>query len=68
MRMERHRLVCRECGETAHVDQVPGIAAHLDPAHAAGYRVEAAVVVFRGLCASCRGADREVGVGGRARR
>ncbi|GAY09336.1 hypothetical protein TOK_3295 [Pseudonocardia sp. N23] len=45
--------MCRACGATAHVDQVPGVAAHLDPADAAGYRVETAVVVFRGLCAAC---------------
>ncbi|ODU02244.1 MAG: hypothetical protein ABS81_18150 [Pseudonocardia sp. SCN 72-86] len=55
--------MCRACGETTHVDQVPGVAAHLDPAAAAGYRVETAVVVFRGLCAACRGADREAGAG-----
>jgi Fe2+ or Zn2+ uptake regulation protein len=49
----RHRLVCRSCGDVCEVARATGTPC-LDPADTAGYAVEAAEVVSRGLCPACR--------------
>ena len=49
-----HHLVCRRCGVTADVDCAVGAAPCLEPSAAHGFAVEAAEVIFWGLCPQCR--------------
>jgi Fur family ferric uptake transcriptional regulator len=49
----RHHLVCRSCGRAQEVDCVPAPAPCLEPGDVSGFVVEAAEVVFRGLCPAC---------------
>lgn len=49
-----HHLVCRECGKVTDVDCAVGHAPCLEPAHAAGYILDEAEVVFWGLCPGCQ--------------
>jgi Fur family ferric uptake transcriptional regulator len=49
-----HHLVCRECGAVADVDCAVGHAPCLQPAHAAGYEVDEADVIYWGVCPDCR--------------
>jgi len=48
-----HHLVCRACGRVEDVDCVVGAAPCLTPSDAHGFRIEAADVVFSGLCPQC---------------
>lgn len=50
-----HHLVCRRCGRVSDVDCVVGERPCLTPADAAGYRLDEAEIVFRGLCPDCVG-------------
>ena len=52
---DKHRLVCRRCGHTEDVGCVIGDQPCLAPAQAAGFAVDAAEVVFWGLCPACKG-------------
>ena len=56
-----HHLVCRECGKVRdlHAD-FSGVT--VPAGAAAGYEVGGAEVIFRGLCASCRGEPLAAGV------
>jgi Fur family ferric uptake transcriptional regulator len=49
-----HHLLCRGCGRTEDVDCAIGATLCLDPSGSAGYAVDAAEVVFWGLCPDCR--------------
>jgi Fur family transcriptional regulator, stress-responsive regulator len=49
-----HHLVCRSCGAVADVDCAVGAAPCLTPSDTAGFVVDEAEVVFRGLCRECR--------------
>ncbi|WP_022881585.1 Fur family transcriptional regulator [Gryllotalpicola ginsengisoli] len=48
-----HHLVCRSCGRVEDVDCVVGAAPCLTPGDTHGFTVEAADVVFSGLCPDC---------------
>lgn len=50
-----HHLVCRRCGRVTDVDCVAGRRPCLTPADDAGYRLDEAEVVFRGVCPDCGG-------------
>lgn len=50
------RLVCRSCGRTEDVACAAGPA----PSSSAGYAVDGAEVVFRGLCPDCRSRDIDI--------
>jgi len=52
-----HHLVCRRCGLTADVDCTVGAAPCLEPSATYGFAVEAAEVIFWGLCPQCRQED-----------
>lgn len=52
-----HHLLCTRCGAIADVDCVVGAAPCLHPSDDAGFRIESADVVFRGVCADCRRTD-----------
>jgi Fe2+ or Zn2+ uptake regulation protein len=58
-----HHLVCRGCDVVADVDCVVGQAPCLAPSAAAGFAVDEAEVVFRGLCADCQVAGSRHGHG-----
>ncbi|MEO3787998.1 Fur family transcriptional regulator [Actinocorallia sp. B10E7] len=49
-----HHLVCRGCGAVTDVDCAVGHAPCLEPAHAAGYEVDEADVIYWGTCPQCR--------------
>lgn len=49
-----HHLVCRRCGLTTDVDCATGEAPCLEPSADQGFAVEAAEVIFWGLCPQCR--------------
>lgn len=49
-----HHLVCRRCGLTADVDCAVGAAPCLEPSTDEGFVVEAAEVIFWGLCPRCQ--------------
>ena len=49
-----HHLVCRRCGMTADVDCAVGAAPCLEPSTTSGFIVEAAEIIFWGLCPQCR--------------
>lgn len=51
---EHHHLVCRSCGCTQDVDRVEGVRPCPAPSEAAGFAVDSAEVVFRGLCPACQ--------------
>ena len=48
-----HHYVCRACGLIVDVDCAVGTAPRLDPADAAGFVIDEAEVIYRGLCRSC---------------
>jgi len=48
-----HHCVCRGCGLVVDVDCAIGAAPCLDIADAAGFVIDEAEVVYRGLCRSC---------------
>ena len=50
-----HHLVCRGCGAVTDVDCAVGHAPCLEPAHAAGYEVDEADVIYWGTCPECQG-------------
>lgn len=50
---EHHHLVCDECGHIRDV-AVPGADGLAPAGDTQGFEVNAAQIVFRGLCASCR--------------
>ena len=49
-----HHLVCRRCGLTADVDCAVGAAPCLEPSGEHGFAVDAAEVIFWGLCPQCQ--------------
>jgi Fur family ferric uptake transcriptional regulator len=49
-----HHLYCRRCGRVHDVDCVVGARPCLTPADDAGFVVDEAEVVFRGLCPDCQ--------------
>lgn len=51
-----HHCVCRACGLIVDVDCAIGAAPCLDPADAAGFVIDEAEVIYRGLCRSCSAA------------
>lgn len=51
-----HHLVCRVCGRVADVDCAVGHAPCLEPSEFAGFTVDAAEVVFWGVCPECQAA------------
>lgn len=51
-----HHCVCRACGLVVDVDCAVGAAPCLDIADAAGFVVDEAEVIYRGLCRSCAAA------------
>jgi Fe2+ or Zn2+ uptake regulation protein len=48
-----HHCVCRACGLVVDMDCAVGVAPCLDPADAAGFVIDEAEVIYRGLCRSC---------------
>lgn len=48
-----HHCVCRACGLVVDIDCAVGAAPCLDPAEAAGFVIDEAEVIYRGLCRSC---------------
>ena len=52
-----HHVLCRSCGATADVDCVVGAAPCLDPSSTAGFAIDEAEIVFRGLCPPCKPSD-----------
>jgi len=48
-----HHLVCRSCGRVEDVDCVVGAAPCLTPSDDLGFVIDAADVVFSGLCPAC---------------
>ena len=55
-----HHIVCRRCGRTEDVDFVIGARPCLAPAEAGGFAVDAAEVVFWGVCPTCHAAGGRV--------
>ena len=51
-----HHYVCRACGLIADVDCAVGAAPCLDLADPAGFVIDEAEVIYRGLCRSCSAA------------
>ena len=51
-----HHCVCRACGLIVDVDCAVGAAPCLDPAEAAGFVIDEAEIIYRGLCRSCSAA------------
>ena len=49
-----HHIVCRRCGLTADVDCAVGAAPCLSPSDDCGFIVQAAEVIFWGLCPQCQ--------------
>lgn len=48
-----HHCVCRACGRVIDVDCAAAAAPCLNPADAAGFVIDEAEVIYRGLCRSC---------------
>lgn len=48
-----HHCMCRACGLVVDVDCAVGAAPCLDPADSAGFVIDEAEVIYRGLCRSC---------------
>jgi Fe2+ or Zn2+ uptake regulation protein len=55
---DHHHAVCRVCGQMVDVDAPVDRDAVVDRARAAGFAVEDAQVIVRGLCPACRAAGR----------
>ncbi len=49
-----HHIVCRRCGLTADVDCAVGAAPCLEPSGEHGFAVDAAEVIFWGICPQCQ--------------
>ena len=56
MRDNHHHCVCRTCGLIVDIDCAVGASPCLDPADAAGFVIDEAEVIYRGLCRSCSAA------------
>ena len=56
-----HHLLCRGCGVLIDVPCAVGEAPCLTPSHDHGFGVEAADVLYSGLCPNCRGAESPAG-------
>lgn len=54
-----HHLICRTCGKAVDVDCSIGEAPCLTPAHAAGYAIDEAEVIYWGTCPNCQTASAE---------
>ncbi|HUL25860.1 MAG TPA: hypothetical protein VLW44_08830 [Streptosporangiaceae bacterium] len=52
-----HHVVCRRCGRTEDVGCAIGAEPRLAPVEKLGFVVDAAEVVFWGLCPACKAAD-----------
>jgi Fur family transcriptional regulator, stress-responsive regulator len=52
-----HHIVCRQCGRTEDVGCVVGERSCLEPAGEHGFAIDAAEVIFRGLCPACAAPD-----------
>jgi Fur family transcriptional regulator, stress-responsive regulator len=52
-RDNHHHIVCRACGLVVDVDCAVGSAPCLEASNAAGFVIDEAEVIYRGLCASC---------------
>lgn len=52
-----HHLVCRTCHRIVDIDCVIGAAPCLTPSDTAGFVVEQAEVIFRGVCSDCTAAE-----------
>ena len=48
-----HHLICRQCGQVADVECAVGVAPCLTAADDKGYRIDAAEVIYWGLCPAC---------------
>ena len=53
-----HHLICRACGKTVDADCAVGDTPCLTPAHASGYQIDEAEVIFWGMCPECLEAKR----------
>lgn len=51
---KHHHIVCRACGRTEDVDNSVGLQECLTPTASAGFVIDAAEVVFWGLCPDCK--------------
>lgn len=49
-----HHLICRACGKAVDVDCSVGEAPCLTPAHASGYEIDEAEVIYWGTCPECQ--------------
>lgn len=49
-----HHLICRACGKAVDVDCSVGEAPCLTPAHASGYQIDEAEVIYWGTCPECQ--------------
>ena len=54
------RVVCRGCGRTERVDCSVGAVPGPVPSSSAGYAVDGAEIVFRGLCPDCRSSRTDI--------
>lgn len=54
-----HHVVCRSCGAIEDVDCAIGEAPCLNAAKDHGFVIDAAEVVYRGLCPTCQSANQE---------
>ena len=52
-RDNHHHIVCRACGLVVDVDCAVGSAPCLEASDAAGFVIDEAEVIYRGLCAPC---------------
>ena len=52
-RDNHHHIVCRACGLIVDVDCAVGAAPCLEASDAAGFVIDEAEVIYRGLCAPC---------------
>jgi hypothetical protein len=52
-----HHIVCGRCDRTEEVDCVVAERSCLEPADGHGFAIDAAEVIFRGLCPACTAAD-----------
>lgn len=52
-RDNHHHIVCRACGLVVDVDCAVGAAPCLEASDAAGFVIDEAEVIYRGLCAPC---------------
>jgi Fur family transcriptional regulator, stress-responsive regulator len=50
---DRHHVVCRQCGRTEDAGFVVSEGSCLELADGHGFAVDAAEVIFRGLCPAC---------------